>query len=151
MGIKENDSEKVAHSFRWAVGVESSCIPHLSIDQFQWTQHDKYWRDDFKRVAHELGCGWLRYSVPWHVLEATPGVFDWKWSDERFAAARELGLELILDLAHFGTPTWLPDAFGDVDFPVALESFSRAFATQYPGVIHSISPVNEPLITSLFS
>ena len=41
--------------FRWTVGIESSCIPHLGIDQFQWTQHDKFWKDDFKRAAQELG------------------------------------------------------------------------------------------------
>ena len=63
--------------FRWAVGIESSCIPHLGIDQFQWTQHDKFWKDDFKRAAHELGCKWMRYSLPWHLVEPSRNQFDW--------------------------------------------------------------------------
>ncbi len=136
--------------FRWAVGVESSCIPHLSINQFEWTQHEQFWREDFYRVAHELGCQWMRYSLPWHIVEPSPGVYDWRWADERIHLAGKLGINLMLDLVHFGTPTWLPDAFGDLDFPHALESFSRAFARQYAGAIPSVSPINEPLITALF-
>ncbi len=136
--------------FRWAVGVESSWIPHLAVDQFEWTQHNRFWREDFERAAHDLGCKWLRYSIPWHRIETSPGQFDWSWSDERFEYARQLGLNLIVDLVHFGTPTWLPDAFGDVDLPIAFERYSRAFGERYSGVIRSICPINEPLITAFF-
>lgn len=136
--------------FRWAVGVESSWIPHLAIDQFEWTQHNRFWREDFQRVTQELGCKWMRYSIPWHQIETEPGVFDWKWTDERFQFAQKLGINLIVDLVHFGTPTWLPDAFGDTDFPIALERFSRAFGKRYSGTIRSVCPINEPLITSFF-
>src|SRR5258706_10923566 len=83
-------------SFRWATGIESSCIPHLAIDQFQWTQHDKQWREDFKRVAQDLRCRWLRYALAWHLIETSPGVYDWSWADERIHFARELGINLIL-------------------------------------------------------
>ena len=138
-------------SFRWATGIEGSCIPHLRIDEYQWTQHDKFWRDDFKLAAKDLGCRWLRYSLCWHLIEPSPGVYDWSWADERINYARELGINLIIDLVHFGTPTWLPDAFGDVEFPAALERFSREFGKRYSGVVRSVCPVNEPLITALFS
>src|SRR2546421_7111194 len=114
-------------AFRWALGIEGSCIPHLQVDQYKWTQHDRYWRDDFKRVAHELGCTWLRYTLPWHRIEKRPGVFDWRWADKRVTLARELGINLIADLIHFGTPAWLPDAFGDADFPGTFERFSEMF------------------------
>ncbi|MEO5802554.1 MAG: family 1 glycosylhydrolase [Verrucomicrobiota bacterium] len=147
---KAKNSALTGQPFRWAVGVESSWIPHLAIDQFEWTQHDRFWREDFKRAAEDLGCKWLRYSIPWHIVEPTRGVFDWKWADERFEVARQLGINLIVDLVHFGTPTWLPDAFGDVDFPAALEEFSREFGRRYAGNIRSICPINEPLITALF-
>ena len=138
-------------SFRWAVGIESSCIPHLSIDQYAWTQHDRFWKDDFRRVRNELGCRWMRYSVHWHQIEKSPGNFDWSWSDKRIDFASDLGINLIIDLVHFGTPAWLPDAFGDIDFPIALERFSREFGRRYAGRIPSICPINEPLITALFS
>lgn len=137
-------------AFRWAVGIESSCIPHLSISQYEWTQHERFWREDFLRVAQDLGCHWMRYSLPWHTVEPKAGVFNWKWADERISFARELGIELILDLVHFGTPTWLPDSFGDPDFPHAMERYTKAFARQYNGIVHSVCPINEPLITALF-
>jgi beta-glucosidase/6-phospho-beta-glucosidase/beta-galactosidase/glycosyltransferase involved in cell wall biosynthesis len=137
-------------AFRWAVGIESSCIPHANVDEYEWTQHNRYWREDFRRVADELGCRWMRYSLSWHQIEKTPGTYDWSWFDERLELARELGIELILDLIHFGVPAWLPDAFGDVDFPVALERFSREFGARYSGEIRSVCPINEPLITALF-
>jgi len=142
---------KVTHTpFRWAVGFEGSCIPHLGIDQYEWTQHDRWWREDFKLVADDLTCRWVRYPLAWQHIEPAPGVFDWRWSDERIDLAQELGVNLIAGLTHFGTPTWLPDAFGDVEFPAALERFARAFGKRYAGVIHSVCPLNEPQNTALF-
>ena len=145
MGLDHHDN-----SFRWAVGIEGSCIPHLNIDQYEWTQHDRQWREDFRRVSEELRCSWMRYSLCWHLIETQSGVYDWSWADERIAFAKELGINLILDLAHFGTPTWLPEAFGDVECPMALERFSREFGRRYAGRVNSVCPLNEPLITSLF-
>ena len=136
--------------FRWATGIECSFIPHLGIDQYKWTQHDRVWRQDFELIARDLGCRWLRYALPWHEIERQPGQFDWKWFDDRLAAFDELGIRLMLDLAHFGTPTWLPDAFADPDFPAALERFARAFGERYAGRVPCVCPINEPLITSLF-
>ena len=136
--------------FRWATGLECSFIPHLSIDQYRWTQHDRFWRADFELIANDLGCRWLRYALPWHEIERTPGVFDWEWFDQRLAHIERLGIHLMLDLAHFGTPTWLPDAFADADFPVALERFARTFGERYAGRVRCVCPINEPLITSLF-
>ncbi len=136
--------------FRWAAGIECSFIPHLGIDQYRWTQHDRFWRTDFELVARDLGCRWLRYALPWHEIERTPGVFDWTWFDQRLAHAESLGLTFLLDLVHFGTPVWLPDAFADTDFPVALERFARAFGERYAGRIQCVCPINEPLITALF-
>ena len=137
--------------FRWATGLECSFIPHLSIDQYRWTQHDRFWRTDFELIANDLRCRWLRYALPWHEIERTPGVFDWEWFDQRLAHVESLGITLLLDLAHFGTPTWLPDAFADADFPFALERFARAFGERYAGRVRCVCPINEPLITSLFS
>ena len=139
-------------AFRWAVGLEGSFIPHLGIDQYEWTQHDRCWREDFALIARDLGCRWLRYPLPWHEIEREPGVFDWSWADKRFALADELGLRLMVDLAHFGTPAWLPDAFAEPAFPEAIERFARAFGQRFAGrdCVPTVCPVNEPLITALF-
>lgn len=136
--------------FRWATGIECSFIPHLSIDQYRWTQHDRFWRSDLDLMANDLGCRWLRYALPWHEIETQPGEFDWQWFDARLEHFEALGTNLMLDLAHFGTPTWLPDAFADADFPFALERFAKAFGERYAGRVRCVCPINEPLITSLF-
>jgi beta-glucosidase len=141
----------MTHSqFRWAAGIECSFIPHLGIDQYRWTQHDRFWRTDFELIARDLGCRWVRYALPWHEIERTPGALDWKWFDQRLALAEDLGITFLLDLVHFGTPAWLPDAFADADFPSALERFARAFGERYAGRIEYVCPINEPLITALF-
>jgi len=28
--------------FVWGAGIECSFLPHLNVDQFQWTQHDRF-------------------------------------------------------------------------------------------------------------
>src|SRR5438132_7424574 len=108
--------------FVWGAGIECSFLPHLKIDQFEWTQHNRYWRDDFRRAKEDLGISHLRYSFPWHVLEPTRGQYDWQMADERIAELEKLGIEPVIDVMHFGTPTWLRQAVGDPEFPEALES-----------------------------
>src|SRR5437868_4680157 len=70
-------------SFIWGAGVECSFLPHLNVNQFEWTQHERFWREDLKRAREELGITHLRYALPWHKLEAERGKFDWSYADER--------------------------------------------------------------------
>src|SRR5437588_6376303 len=93
--------------FVFGAGIECSFIPHLNVDQFQWTQHNRLWREDFKLAKDDLGIHHLRYAFPWHILEAQRGKFDWSYSDERVEEAQKLGINLMLDVMHFGTPMWL--------------------------------------------
>ena len=137
--------------FVWGVGIESSTLPHLGVDQFAWTQHDKFWRDDLKRVRETLGVRHLRYAVPWDQCEPKRGTFDWAVADERIGFCRELGIELLMDVMHFGTPAWLPQAVGDPEFPEALEAFTAEIVGRYRHQITTWCPVNEPLVTALFS
>src|SRR5688572_17660996 len=99
--------------FIWGGGIECSFVPHLNVDQFEWTQHNRFWRDDFRRAREQLGLQALRYSLPWHQIESQRGIFDWSKADERIQYAKELGLDLYLDVMHFGTPLWLKQAAGD--------------------------------------
>src|SRR5688572_15855993 len=55
--------------FVWGAGIECSFIPHLNVDQFEWTQHNRFWRDDFRLAKEVLGLGALRYAFPWHKIE----------------------------------------------------------------------------------
>src|SRR5688572_25316094 len=60
----------------WGAGIECSFIPHLNVDQFEWTQHDRFWRDDLRLAKEQLGVTALRYAFPWHKIETSPGKFD---------------------------------------------------------------------------
>ena len=139
------------HQFVWGAGVECSFLPHLNVDQFAWTQHDRFWKDDIRRAREELGITHLRYTFPWHVLEPSRRKFDWSYADERVAEFQKLGIHLLLDVMHFGTPLWLKQAVGDPEFPDALESFTDALVTRYRGAIQTFCPFNEPLVSALFS
>jgi beta-glucosidase/6-phospho-beta-glucosidase/beta-galactosidase len=149
--LREVDSKKTQKDFVWGAGIECSFIPHLKVDQFEWTQHNRFWRDDFKLAREQLGIRALRYALPWHQIEREPGQFDWSVADERIGAAKEMGLELYMDVMHFGTPTWLPQAAGDPEFPEALERFTEAMVTRYRSSITTWCPCNEPLVLALFS
>src|SRR3712207_3156928 len=96
--------------FVWGAGVECSFIPHLNVDQYEWTQHNRFWREDLKRAREELGITHLRYALPWHRIETQRGQFDWTVADERIAEMQRLGLEPLMDVMHFGTPLWLKQA-----------------------------------------
>jgi beta-glucosidase/6-phospho-beta-glucosidase/beta-galactosidase/glycosyltransferase involved in cell wall biosynthesis len=137
--------------FVWGAGLECSFIPHLDVDQFQWTQHNRFWKEDFRLAREETGISNVRYSLPWHLIELQPGHFDWKTADERIELAESLGINLILDVMHFGTPLWLKQAVGDPEFPEALERYSEALVSRYRHSVKIWSPCNEPLVCALFS
>ena len=137
--------------FVFGSGIECSFLPHMNVDQFRWTQHDRFWREDLKRAREELGITHLRYSLPWHVLEPTRGSFDWSYSDERMAEFDKLGIRLLLDVMHFGTPLWLPQAVGDPEFPESLERYAERLVGRYAESVNIWCPFNEPLVSALFS
>lgn len=141
---------------RWLIGIEDTCVypaPGSTmgpLNEFELTAHDQNWRSDIT-TASELGATGLRYGVSWPLVHIAPGQFDWSRLDERIQlAVHELGLTVIADLVHYGTPTWLDGSFADPDFPEALAEFAGAFAARYRGVVDHITPLNEPLTTASF-
>ena len=72
-------------------------------------------------------------------------------ADERMAEFDKLGIKLMLDVMHFGTPTWLKQAVGDPEFPEALERFTEALVSRYREQVKIWCPFNEPLVCALFS
>ena len=137
--------------FIWGAGMECSFLPHMKVDQFEWTQHDRFWKEDLRRAREEAGITHMRYAFPWHVLEPRRGEFDWSYSDARMAEFDKLGIDVLLDVMHFGTPTWLTQAVGDPEFPEALERFAEALVGRYAGQVKIWCPFNEPLVSALFS
>ncbi|PZF86723.1 family 1 glycosylhydrolase [Jiangella anatolica] len=141
-------------SLTWAVGIEDTCVyppdgaPPL--DEHALTGHDEHWRDDLE-LAGKLGATVVRYGVSWPRTHVAPGTFDWDRLDEVTEyAAGDLGLTLVADLVHYGTPRWLPGSFADPGYVDAVAEFAGALAERYAGRITHFTPLNEPVTTASF-
>lgn len=122
--------------------------------------NDTYY-DQIERSGHEsriedlemfagLGLKALRYPVLWDsVSQHSPGDYNWKWTDERLDALRNLGLRPIVGLLHHGSGPEYTSLI-DPEFPEKLAQYARAVAERYPWV-EDYTPVNEPLTTARFS
>jgi beta-glucosidase len=147
----------VAVPFFWAVGIEDTNIgwplrgSGEPLDEYASTDHYSQWREDFDRVV-EVGATTVRYGLPWYRLNPAPGKWDWTWADDVINyAVVELGLDLIIDLVHYGTPSWLEGSFTDPAYPAAVGEYAGAVAARYDGLVDKFTPLNEPLITASFT
>lgn len=142
--------------FAWCVGIEDTFIGQpithsgRPLDEYELTQHYRFWRDDLDRAA-SLGVTGIRYGIPWYRVNSAPGRFDWAWTDQVLEyAIAELGLTVIADLVHYGVPDWIPGAFADPGYPAAVAEYAAAFAERYSGLVSHFTPLNEPTITAQF-
>src|SRR5262245_31819842 len=96
---------------RFAVGIEDTFVPQTrrgerSLDEYELTQHYRHWSEDLG-LAEESGASMVRWGIPWYRVNPARGRWDWSWLDRVVDRFAELELELIVDLMHYGTPTWL--------------------------------------------
>lgn len=142
-------------TFTWILGIEDTCVYPASpaeppLDEHELTGHTAAWREDLT-LARDLGATAVRYGVSWPLVHVAPGTFDWTVLDEVIPfAVDELGLTIIADLVHYGTPRWLPDSFADAAYPTAIADFGRAFAERYRHRVTHFTPLNEPVTTASF-
>jgi beta-glucosidase len=136
--------------FMFATGIESSnpTVNGRRVDQMVASGHMHRWREDFALVK-DLGCGFLRYGPPLHTTWLSEGRYDWAFADVTFAALRSQGTYPIVDLCHFGVPSWIGD-FQNPDFPWLFAGYAEAFARRFPWV-QLYTPVNEMYVCALFS
>jgi beta-glucosidase/6-phospho-beta-glucosidase/beta-galactosidase len=117
-------------------------------DEMDATRHYELWREDFE-LARQVGITHIRYGPPLHLIYIGPGQYDWSWSDEPMRELEQLGPEPIVDLCHFGVPTWLEN-FQNDEIVAALIEYARAFARRYPWV-RFYTPVNEMYVCARYS
>jgi dTDP-4-dehydrorhamnose reductase len=117
-------------------------------DQLAWSGHDRR-LEDLRRFA-ALGLQAVRYPVLWerHAPHAAAAP-DWRWSDQRLACLREVGLRAIVGLVHHGSGP-ASTSLLDPGFAEGLRRFAAALIRRYPW-LDAITPVNEPLTTARFS
>jgi len=139
-------------SFMFATGIECSypTIDHgrWRRDEMQSTGHYDLWQRDFE-LAREIGITHIRYGPPLHLIFEAPGRYDWDYCDPQMQELRDHGPEPIIDLCHFGLPSWLGN-FQNPDLASPLAEYAGAFAERYPWV-RFYTPVNEMYVCARMS
>jgi hypothetical protein len=103
----------------------------VRLDLIRATSHDKHVFEDYSVLA-ELGFRTLRDGLRWHLIGATPGKFDWSSWVPALEAAERLGLQVIWDLFHYGSPDCLDQ--GAPDFPDRFTDFALAAIEKHQAV-----------------
>jgi beta-glucosidase/6-phospho-beta-glucosidase/beta-galactosidase len=99
----------------------------------------------------ELGVQSARYGIPWHKVNPERGRWDWSWADGPLEMLLDLGIDPIVDLVHYGTPSWMTAAFLNPDFPELMSDYAARLAERFKGRIRWYTPLNEPRITAWYS
>jgi beta-glucosidase/6-phospho-beta-glucosidase/beta-galactosidase len=113
------------------------------LDLIAATHHDQFALQDYRRCA-ALGLTTVRDALRWHLIETSPGVYDWSSWLPMLNAAREAGVRVIWDLFHYGSPD-----FHDIRaaaFADAFAEFSAAAARvfmDHTDVLPIWCPLNE--------
>ena len=118
------------------------------IDEMEKTDHYKRWKEDFALVK-ELKIEFLRYGPPYYKVHLAPERYDWSFTDETFRHLRQLAIQPIVDLCHFGVPDWI-ESFQNPEFPIHFARYAKAFAKRFP-YLKFYTPVNEIFIAATFS
>ncbi len=142
-------------AFTWLFGIEDTCVYPVEegvqpLDEHVLTEHSDNWRADLT-LARDLGATAIRYGVSWPLVHVAPDEYDWAVLDEVIPFAVDvLGLTIVADLVHYGTPRWLVDSFADTGYSKAIQDFAGAFAARYRTRVSHFTPLNEPVTTASF-
>ena len=115
----------------------------VRLDLIRATSHDRHVASDYRQCA-DLGLRTLRDGLRWHLIETSPGRYDWSSWMPALEAAEELGLQIIWDLFHYGSPDCVDQAAPDfaerfTDFAIAALEVRQSISGRPP----SICPLNE--------
>ena len=141
--------------FFWAAGIEDTFITEpwpltgRTLDEYELTQHYTHWRADLG-LMKELGISHARYGIPWHRINPTANTWNWQFADDTLNHLLDLGIEPILDLVHYGLPSWIENAYLHPAFPQFMAEYARRAAERFHGRIHLWTPLNEPRITAWY-
>ncbi|WP_431857164.1 beta-glucosidase [Azospirillum sp.] len=89
------------------------------LDLLAATGHDRRAAEDYRCMLHH-GIRTVRDGVRWHRIETAPGRYDWSSVLPMLRAARELDVQVIWDLCHYGFPDDI-----DVWRPQFVDRFAR--------------------------
>lgn len=113
----------------------------VRLDLIRATGHDKAVLGDY-RLCAQLGLRTIRDGLRWHLIERSPGYYDWSSWMPALEAAEETGLQVIWDLFHYGSPDHVDQ--GGQDFPQRFTDFAVA-ALEVQQSVSGRSPLVCPL------
>ncbi|RPH56927.1 beta-glucosidase, partial [bacterium] len=88
----------------WIAGFECSCHCRPDgrrLDLIAATGHDRFAAADYAR-ARDVGMATVRDGIRWHLVERSPGRYDFSSLLPKVRAAREAGVQVLWDLCHYG-------------------------------------------------
>ncbi|WP_342449501.1 glycoside hydrolase family 1 protein [Falsiroseomonas frigidaquae] len=113
------------------------------LDMIASTRHDLLALEDYSQLA-EHGIRTVRDGLRWHLIETTPGQYDWSSLLPMLRAAEAVRTQVMWDLCHYGWPDDL-DVFSAA-FVDRFARFAAAFArlhVEETGRPPFVCPVNE--------
>ncbi|MFC2998980.1 beta-glucosidase [Falsiroseomonas tokyonensis] len=127
-------------------GFECSSHRNMSrrrLDMIAATRHDLLALEDYSQLA-EHGIRSVRDGLRWHLIETSPGHYDWSSLLPMLRAAEAMRTQVMWDLCHYGWPDDL-DVFSPA-FVDRFAAFAAAFARLHleeTGCAPFLCPVNE--------
>ncbi len=113
------------------------------LDVIAATDHDIHTAADYRQLAsHAIRT--VRDGLRWHLIELSPGQYDWASFTPMLKAANDTGTQVIWDLLHYGWPDdidiWSPEFVGRfARFAAAVAQVVKDTSDAVP----FYSPVNE--------
>ena len=99
----------------------------VRLDILRSSGHDVRCREDY-RLLSAAGILTVRDAFRWHLIEQTPGCYNWSSIDPMLQAALETGTEVIWDLCHWGVPDGI-DLFS-AEFVERFAAYAAAAANR---------------------
>jgi hypothetical protein len=113
------------------------------LDLLTSTAHDRLFAKDYQLLARH-GIRAARDGLRWHLIETSPGTYDWSSFLPMLRAAQDNDVQVVWDLCHYGWPDDI-----DIWSPAFVDRFAR-FAAEAAKVIVSetgsapiVCPINE--------
>ena len=115
----------------------------VRLDLIRATGHDKHVLRDY-RLCQKYGFDTIRDGLRWHLIEPSPGKYDWSSWLPALEAAEAVDLQIIWDLFHYGAPDHVDLAGEDfarrfTDFALAAVEVQQSVSSRAP----TLCPLNE--------
>jgi len=115
----------------------------VRLDLIRATGHDRHVLRDY-RLCADVGFRSIRDGLRWHLIEKAPGKYDWSSWMPALESAEQVGIQVIWDLFHYGSPDHVDQ--GADDFPQRFRDFALAAIEVQQSVSNRpplVCPLNE--------